>query len=256
MLRTLSLNVLMVLALSACASKPTTEPAQTTNQAATATTYSDERDPFEGFNRSMWTVNYDYLDPYVLRPATVGYMAVTPQPVRSGLANVVDNLDEPASFINGILQAKPKSSAISAGRFLVNSTVGLLGFFDVATAMDLKKQDEDFSQTLAVWGVGNGPYVMVPGMGPTTARDATGRVVDNLYFPMTLLNTPLTIGKFVIGALDGREKLMAQEKLLNDSLDPYAFVKDAYFQRQEYKIYDGNPPEPDIDEEALEEYTE
>lgn len=251
MLRTISLSVLLIAGLTACATKPTTDA-----PAAPVSNYSDERDPFEGFNRSMWSVNYDYLDPYALKPATVGYMAVTPKPVRSGLANMVQNLDEPANFVNGILQAKPKSSAISAGRFLLNSTVGVLGFFDVATSLELKEHDEDFGQTLAVWGVGNGPYVMIPGMGPTTVRDTTGRVVDNLYFPMTLLNTPLTIGKFVIGALDGRERLMAQEKLLNDSLDPYAFVKDAYFQRQEYKIYDGNPPEPEIDEEAFEDYNE
>lgn len=251
---TLPLSLLLAVLLSACTSKPTTEAAPAaTNQAQPVL---DERDPYEGFNRKMWSVNYDYLDPYLLRPATVGYMKVTPAPVRSGFANMVNNLDEPANFLNGLLQAKPKSSAVSAGRFVVNSTVGVLGFFDVATSLDLKEQNEDFGQTLAVWGVGNGPYVMIPGMGPTTVRDTTGRVVDNLYFPMTLLNTPLTVGKFVVGALDGREKLMAQEKLLNDSLDPYAFVKDAYFQRQEYKIYDGNPPEPEIDEEALEDYTE
>jgi phospholipid-binding lipoprotein MlaA len=93
-------------------------------------------------------------------------------------------------------------------------------------------------------------------MGPTTIRDTTGRVVDNLYFPLALLNTPLSIGRFVIGALDGREQLMAQEKLLNNSLDPYLFVRDAYFQRQDYKQYDGNPPQAEVDEEALEAFIE
>ena len=238
--------LLLTLTLAGCASKPVAEdPAHT-----------DPRDPIESLNRKTWTLNYEYLDPYLLRPATVGYMTVTPEPVRDGLANMVQNLDEPASFINAVLQGKPKSSAISAGRFLVNSTIGVLGFFDVASHFELPLQNEDFSQTLGVWGVGHGPYLMVPGMGPTTVRDTTGRVVDNLYFPLALLNTPLSIGRFVIGALDAREQLMAQEKLLNDSFDPYSFVRNAYFQRQDFKQYDGNPPQAEIDDEALEQFLE
>jgi phospholipid-binding lipoprotein MlaA len=238
--------LVLTVILSGCASKP----------APQTEALNDPRDPIESFNRKTWTLNYEYLDPYLLRPATVGYMTVTPKPVRTGLANVVQNLDEPAAFVNAVLQGKPKSSAISASRFLINSTVGVLGFFDVASHIELPLQNEDFSQTLGVWGVGHGPYVMVPGMGPTTIRDTTGRVVDNLYFPLALLNTPLSIGRFVIGALDGREQLMAQEKLLNNSLDPYLFVRDAYFQRQDYKQYDGNPPQAEVDEEALEAFIE
>lgn len=217
---------------------------------------NDVRDPLESLNRQMWTVNYDYLDAYALRPATVGYMAVVPSPVRTGFANVVANLDEPANFVNGVLQGKAKSPAISLGRFVLNSTVGLVGFIDVASYLDLPAQDEDFGQTLAVWGVGNGPFLMVPGLGPTTARDLTGRVVDNLYFPMTWLTTEQSVAKFVISALSAREQLMGQEKLLNDSLDPYAFVKDAYFQRQQYKIFDGNPPQAEPSEEELLEFEE
>lgn len=250
-MKTLLITVLALttLTITGCASKPA-------NNDAAQHDAQDPRDPLESVNRKMWTVNYEYLDPYVLRPATVGYMTVTPKPVRSGLANMVNNLDEPANALNGILQGKGKSTAISTGRFLVNSTIGLLGFFDVATHLELAQQNEDFSQTLGVWGVSYGPFIMIPGMGPTTVRDTAGRVVDNLYFPMTLLNTHITVGKFVIGALDSREQLMAQEKLLNDSLDPYAFVKDAYFQRQEYKLYDGNPPQQEVDEAALEEFLE
>ncbi len=240
-----TLLALATLTLTGCASKT-----------AQTDAHSDPRDPLESLNRKMWTVNFEYLDPYVLRPATVGYMTVTPKPVRSGLANMVNNLDEPANALNGILQGKGKSTAISTGRFLVNSTVGVLGFFDVATHLELAQQNEDFSQTLGVWGVGYGPFVIIPGMGPTTVRDTVGRVADNLYFPMTLLNSHITVGKFVISALDSREQLMVQEKLLNDSLDPYAFVKDAYFQRQEYKLYDGEPPQQEVDEAALEEFLE
>ncbi|CAM5187917.1 MlaA family lipoprotein [Alishewanella longhuensis] len=118
-------------------------------------------DPFERVNRSLWDFNYDILDAYILRPATVGYMTVVPKPARKGLINVVDNLGEPASFLNSILQAKPEKAAVSAGRFLVNSTVGVLGIFDVASKIGLERADEDFNETLAVWGGGDGPYVMV-----------------------------------------------------------------------------------------------
>ncbi len=228
----------------------------TQQPATTSAPVNDARDPFESVNRSFWTFNYDYLDAYVLRPVTVGYMAVVPKPARTGLSNVVNNLNEPANFFNGLLQGKPSGSAVSAGRFLLNSTVGVVGLFDVATPMGLAERPEDFGQTLGVWGLGHGPYLMIPARGPATVRNLTGDLVDNLYFPMSVLNTPQTIGKFVIGALSGREQLMAQEKLLNDSLDPYAFVKDAYFQRQEYQLYDGNPPEQSVDEAALEEFLE
>lgn len=265
----------LVLVLAGCSGKPTLPAAapanqqalsaqlneQTAEQDSQSTTVqaepiSDERDPFESFNRSMWTFNYDYLDAYLLKPATQGYMAVVPKPARTGLSNMVNNLNEPANFLNGLLQGKPKSSAVSAGRFLLNSTVGLVGLFDVATSAGLEVKEEDFGQTLGVWGVGHGPFLMIPARGPSTVRNLTGDLVDNLYFPMSVLNSPQTIAKFTIGALSAREALMQQEKLLNDSLDPYAFVKDAYFQRQEYQLYDGNPPAAEVDEEALEEFLE
>ena len=249
--------------LAACSTKPQTATADVAvNNAEVATVQpdvepmTDERDPFESVNRSMWTFNYDYLDAYLLKPVTKGYMAVVPKPARTGLSNMVNNLSEPASFINGLLQGKPKSSAISAGRFLLNSTVGVVGLFDVATSAGLELKEEDFGQTLGVWGIGHGPFLMIPARGPSTVRNLAGDLVDNLYFPMSVLNTPQTIAKFTIGALSGREALMQQEKLLNDSLDPYAFVKDAYFQRQEYQQYDGNPPAAEVDEEALEEFLE
>ncbi|MBC9826443.1 VacJ family lipoprotein, partial [Carnobacterium inhibens] len=109
--------------------------------------YDDPRDPWERVNRPLWDFNYDVLDAYVLRPVTVGYMTVVPKPVRKGLINVVDNLGEPASFLNSILQAKPEKAAVSAGRFLVNSTVGIVGLFDVASKMGMEPAEEDFNQT-------------------------------------------------------------------------------------------------------------
>ncbi|HEY0924840.1 VacJ family lipoprotein [Rheinheimera pacifica] len=240
----------LMLLVTGCASKPDTK--QTQQQ----TDYRDSRDPLETINRPLWDFNYDILDKYVLRPATVGYMTVVPKPARKGLVNVANNLSEPASFLNGTLQAKPDRAAISAGRFLVNSTLGLFGLFDVATRIGLVEQGEDFSQTLAVWGVGDGPYLMLPALGPTTVRGTAGGLVDNLYFPLGLLNTPLTLTRAAINALDGREQLMSMENMLEESLDPYAFVKESYYQRQLFKIYDGNPPkqeEPEVDESVFDD---
>lgn len=247
----LPLLALMAL-LSGCANKAAV-PAQ--NQPAQAS-YTDVRDPLETLNRPLWDFNYDVLDAYVLRPATVAYITVVPKSARKGLVNVVNNLGEPASMLNGGLQAKPGSAAVSAGRFLVNSTLGIFGLFDVATKIGLVEQQEDFNQTLAVWGVGHGAYLMLPAMGPTTVRGTAGGIVDNLYFPLGLLTTPLSITRAAISALDARERLMAMENLLEESLDPYAFIKESYFQREEFKIFDGNPPqppEPEIDEDLLDE---
>lgn len=242
-------SCLVLLMASGCASKKAVDEQQA------QTNYQDPRDPIESINRDIWDFNYDVLDAYVLRPATVGYMAVVPKPARTGLSNVVNNLSEPASMVNGILQAKPKSAAISLGRFVLNSSLGLFGLFDVASGLDLKAQDEDFNQTLAVWGVGDGGYLMVPAMGPTTTRGLVAGVVDGLYFPLGLLNSNLTITRFTLAALDGREQMMSMEQLLNDSVDPYAFIKEAYFQRVEFKIHDGNPPQKAEEDEAyLDEY--
>ena len=252
LIRTLVLFV--AIGLTGCASKPeaVAETPSVNNDAA----YVDGRDPLESINRPIWDFNYDILDKFVLRPATVGYMTVVPKPARKGLVHAADNLSEPASFVNSVLQAKPSSAAISAGRFLVNSTLGVFGLFDVATHIGLVERQEDFGQTLAVWGVGDGAYLMLPAMGPNTVRDTTGRVVDNLYFPLALLNTPASIVRSAIGALDAREQAMSMENLLEESLDPYAFVKEAYYQRLDFKIYDGNPPkpaEPEVDEAALDD---
>lgn len=243
----------LLLSLTACASSNVAEQPTLSAPATQAPVYNDPRDPFERVNRSLWDFNYDILDAYILRPVTVGYMTVVPKPARKGLINIVDNLGEPASFLNSLLQAKPEKAAVSAGRFLVNSTVGVLGIFDVATDLGLENADENFNQTLAVWGVGDGAYLMVPARGPTTIRGTVGGIVDNLYFPLGLLNTPLTLTRAAIIALDGREQVMQVENMLNNSLDPYSFIKESYYQRQLFKIFDGNPPAPEetLDDEVL-----
>ncbi|MCF6434748.1 VacJ family lipoprotein [Pseudoalteromonas sp. MMG022] len=216
----------------------------------------DERDPLQSLNRPVYDFNMDVLDKYILRPVTVGYVAVTPQPVRNSIVNFTTNLLTPTDAINAGLQGKPSSMGVNAARFLVNSTVGIFGLFDVASSLGLKHHDEDFGQTLGVWGMGDGAYIMLPVMGPTTARNLAGDVVDNYVMPEIALSTPETIAVFTLRAIEARASLMAQEKLLEESLDPYIFMKDIYFQRQLYELYDGNPPikeEPtDFDEDFLE----
>ena len=216
----------------------------------------DERDPLQSINRPLYDFNMDVLDAYILRPAAVGYVAVTPVPVRQSIVHFTDNLTAPVDIVNAGLQGKPGNASVSLARFLVNSTVGILGIFDVASSLGLNRVDEDFGQTMGVWGIGDGAYLMLPAMGPTTARNLTGDVVDNFVLPEIALTTPQTVLVFALKAVEARASLMAQEGLLNDSLDPYLFVKDIYFQRQLFELYDGNPPikeEPaDFDEDFLE----
>lgn len=236
-----SLAFLCLLGLAGCAQVPPSKV--------------DERDPLQSINRPLYDFNMDVLDAYILRPTAVGYMTVTPVPVRQSIVHFTDNLTAPVDMINAGLQGKPGNASVSLARFLVNSTVGLFGLFDVASSLGLNIVDEDFGQTLGVWGVGDGAYLMLPAMGPTTARNLTGDVVDNFVLPEIALTTPQTVLVFALKAVEARASFISQEGLLHDSLDPYLFVKDIYFQRQLYELYDGNPPvkeEPDdFDEDFL-----
>lgn len=202
----------------------------------------DPRDPLQSVNRPLYDFNMDVLDAYILRPVTVGYVEITPAPVRRSIANFTDNIGAPTDAVNAALQGKADRTGISMARFLVNTTVGIGGLFDVASSLGLDYVDEDFGQTLGVWGVGDGAYLMLPGMGPSTARNLTGDVVDNFVLPEIALTTPQTILVFALKVVETRASLIPQESLLNESLDPYTFVKDVYYQRQLYELHDGNPP--------------
>ncbi|QTH64596.1 VacJ family lipoprotein [Psychrosphaera ytuae] len=222
---------------------------------ATESQYVDERDPFESFNRSMWDFNWEVLDKHILRPLAVGYTSL-PQPVQQGTRSFVTNLEEPGYALNSLVQLKFKKAATGVGRFVINSTIGLLGIFDVADAMGLKRHKEDFGQTLAMVGVGNGPFIMLPGYGPTTVRDGVGDFVDSEIFPMYLIEWPWSLVKTGLKAVYSRADMLQQERLIYDSTDPYIFVKEAYFQNQNYQIFDGNPPvkeEFKLDDEFLDE---
>lgn len=213
--------------------------------------YADPRDPFEDFNRDMWEFNRD-VDEAVIEPAAETYAHI-PQPIRTSLYQAVENLEEPSSVVNNLLQWKIADAGISLGRFVVNSTIGLVGLFDVATPMGLTKREESFGQTLAVWGVPEGPYLMLPLMGPTVVVDRGGDYADGQYFPYPLLSWPVDLARYVIKGLELRLRLSDQERVLENSLDPYSFVKDVYYQRWQDQVFDGNPP---LEEENFEQWDE
>lgn len=214
--------------------------------------YDDPRDPLESINRSIWDFNWDVLDKHILRPTTVAYVEYMPGFARTGLSNIALNLEEPASTINNLLQGEFSDSATSLGRFVINSTFGVLGAIDVATVMGLERKDEEFGEVLGRWGVDNGPFLMLPAMGPSDVRNTTGDVVDSAYFPLSSLNIYLSVLRSGILALETRATLMQQEQLLDGAVDPYALVKDIYFQNEANKVNEGEN-KPDAEEEALEE---
>ncbi len=222
--------------------------------ATTGEPQTELSDPLESVNRSVWDFNYEVLDKNILRPTAMAYQKYMPKPVRSGLMNMSSNLEEPSSMINNLLQAKPKEAASSAGRFLLNSTVGLLGLVDVAQHIGLKPKQEEFDEVLGKWGVDSGPYLMVPAYGPTVPREVAGDIVDSAYFPLDALTFWVSAFRFGIEALESRIQLVPQEQMLEDSFDQYIFVKEAYFQNTQFKVYDGNPPQPEIDENEEEDF--
>lgn len=243
-------GLLICLSLGACAANSSQEQAanqQLSNNADNSQLDTNDTsgkankisDPLESVNRVVWDFNYDVLDRFLVKPVTQGYIAITPQPVRTGLLNAANNLEEPANTINNMLQGKPDDSFASLGRFLINSTVGLLGIFDVASSMGLARQEEDFGQVLGVWGVGTGPYLMLPALGPSDVRSFTGDIVDNFYWPSTILEDPIVIGAAVVNLLETRASLLEQEENLNRAIDQYLFVRDVYFQRLAFEVSDG-----------------
>lgn len=250
--RTLLLSLLIASgSLAGCASNSAQEQADTASNQQ-----SDPRDPLEPVNRAMWDFNWEVLDEYILRPVTVGYVTVMPQFARTGLLNAAENLQEPAYFFNNLLQGKVDESMDSLARFVLNSTVGLLGTIDVAEKVGINRQEEEFGEVLGVWGVGTGPYLMFPVLGPNDPRSFSGDIVDGMYYPMAVLNNNLAVARYVISALEGRAALIDQEQQLEQAVDDYAFVKNAYFENLEFKVTDGKSGDKAIEEEELENFEE
>ena len=199
--------------------------------------YSNEvNDPFENINRKTFEFN-ENLDEKILKPTAKFYSKFPPR-IKNGITNFFNNLEEVDTCVNQLLQGKPKKSANDLTRFLINSTVGLGGFIDVASTMGLERHEEDFGQTLAVWGVGEGPYIMLPGLGPSTLRDTFSRPVSSfLSVTFHMTETDVNIALKSIDAIETRERLLDVESLLSG--DKYAFVKDAYIQSIKYEVKDG-----------------
>jgi len=202
----------------------------------------DPRDRFERVNRSVYAFN-KAVDHAVLRPVARAYVKVTPQPVRRCIANFLGNIDYPITIINDALQGKVHDGLSDAARFGINTVVGIGGLFDPATHWGFEKHDEDFGQTLGKWGVHAGPYLMLPILGPSTMRDAPAKVVDHFSTPRTyFLDTNADLGFSVAAAVDKRAGLLDTDELIDKAYDPYAFLRNAWLQRREYQVRDGDVP--------------
>jgi phospholipid-binding lipoprotein MlaA len=199
-------------------------------------------DPWEPMNRRINAFNNN-VDSISFKPLARGYEAVFPQPVRQGIGNFSANLFGPLFIINNFLQGKVRRGFSETGRFLANTTLGLGGFIDIGAGMGLETYREDFGETLAVWGVPDGPFVTVPILGPRTLRDALMIPLNFAADPSFWIQDDLTRWSlYLIRAVDVRARLFAADALLEDSYDRYLAMREAYLQRRRYLIYDGNPP--------------
>lgn len=234
-----TLVLLSVIFLSACSTIPADAD------------LSDSRDPLEVINRPFWTFTWDYADKYVIKPTSELYTAYTPPFLRTGLYNMALNLNEPSSAINNLLQLKFTAAAKSTGRFILNSTIGLLGFYDPASDFDWSGEQEEFGEVLGSYGVSDGPYLVIPALGPSSVREEVGDYVDGLYWPLVIIDFWPNMVRLGILGLEKRASIRDQEQLVVESTDPYEFIKNAYFQNMNHRVYDGNPPIViDEDEEA------
>ena len=198
-----------------------------------------ENDPFENFNRSVWRFN-EKLDKVVLRPLARGYRKAVPRPARNRVTNFFGNLSEPKTIVNNLLQGKVGLAYQDAWRFLINTTIGVVGLFDVAGRAGLVKHAEDFGQTLAVWGVKDGPYLVLPLFGPSNVRDGIGRIPDSYLDSISYIDdSGAQIVLRALSIIDGRARLLRVSRLLAMQLDPYLFLRESYRQQRRKAIFDG-----------------
>ena len=209
---------------------------------------ANPKDPWEPYNRSMYKFN-DAVDKAVLKPVAQGYGTAMPEFGKTMVTNFFSNLDDILVTINDVLQFKFSQAASDGTRVLFNSTFGLLGFFNVASG--LEKHNEDFGQTLGYWGMGPGPYVVLPFFGPRTVRDSFGLAVDSFASPVRLISSvPIRNELYVTRTVDTRTGLLDNEKVLDEAaMDRYSFIRDGYLQQRRSLIYDGNPPREKFNDE-------
>jgi phospholipid-binding lipoprotein MlaA len=223
----------LLLALAGCASVPSGK--------------SDPRDPWERFNRSVFNFN-EVMDRAIAKPVAKGYVKVTPRIVRTGLSNAFNNLDTVPTIINDALQGKFRQAGHDSARFLMNSTLGLAGLFDPASAAGLDSNDEDLGQTFGKWGIKSGPYLMLPVLGPSSVRDAFSRAIDTYIEPVYYLEDDSTRYLIrLVDLIDQRASLLELDSQIARTYDRYAFIRNAWIQRREYQVKDG-----DVDDQSLE----
>ncbi len=233
--KTLLINLLLLAVLNGCASTP-----------------ENIDDPWEDWNRSTQEFNDDF-DDIIMKPLAKSYLLTTPEPVDRGITNFFSNIDDIGVSINALLQFKFIQASMDISRFVVNSTAGVAGFIDVATMIDLPKHNEDFGQTLGLWGVPSGPYLVLPFWGPSSPRDTAGLIGDALMDP---LNYTVFVGfaasaagtvADAVDVTDKRAGFMTTEKIVTEAaINRYDFIKNSYIQHREYLINDGNMPEDDL----------
>lgn len=207
-------------------------------------------DPLEPVNRGIYQFN-DTFDKAVMKPAAKGYKAVVPSPVRTGVGNFFGNLGDVVVTANDVLQLKLGRAASDFTRVAFNTTFGVLGVFDVATGWGLPKHTADFGLTLGRWGVGNGPYLVLPFLGPSTLRDSAGLYADSYIDPVWNTDPVSARNSMVaLDAVDTRARALGLERLVQEAaLDPYVFVREAYLQRRRNQLYDGHPPRRNLEDE-------
>lgn len=200
-------------------------------------------DPAEGFNRAVFAFNQG-LDTVAIKPAAKGYEFVVPVVIRTGVSNFFGNVADIFIGVNNLLQGKPAEAGGDLGRFVINSTFGIFGVFDVASDLGLDKHDEDFGQTFGRWGVASGPYLVMPVFGPRTARDTVGLVLDVYTDPVSRVNRVAVRNSLTgLRLISDRTALLPADKIIEEAaLDKYSYIRDAYLQTRVFKIYDGSPP--------------
>lgn len=236
-------NLVIAGLLSGCASEP-----------------SQPKDEWEGWNRNVHGFN-DGLDKTVIKPVAKGYQEWVPEPVNQGVTNFFGNITDIGVAVNDLLQLKMLQGGMDLSRFLINTTAGVGGLFDVASKLDLPKHNEDFGQTLGFWGVPSGNYLVLPFFGPSSPREAVGLLGDALLNPLTYLSlggstavSAAVTGAKAVDVTDTRADMLTSEKIVDEAaVDRYDFIKNAYQQNREYLVYDGNPPEQNPDGVDLDE---
>lgn len=229
-----ALAALLPLVAGACATNPATSDGER------------NPDPFEPANRAIFKVN-DLGDRYIARPVARAYEKGTPRAFRVGANNFLGNLRYPITIVNAFLQGKPRQGSADLARFAINSTVGLGGLFDPATDIGLRENDEDFGQTFSVWGLPEGPFLMVPIFGPYTASSAVGDLVGTQFSLLVQLpEDEAAIALWAWYLVHQRYSVLGADEEIRRAFDPYIFIRDAYLQNRRYRIFDGNPPEEEL----------